>query len=296
MTLPMSHLSRITHLVALLGVTTSVAAQSASTPVRLAMRAMVGDAPFACGRSYAGIGTAGSTIQATEFKFFVHDVQLTTRDGRAVPVALTQDGLWQSGSVAMLDFEDGTGGCSNGNAEVRDVVEGAVPPGDYTGVRFTLGVPFDRNHLDLTAQPSPLSLTRMFWAWNSGYKFLRLDLKTEGAQTWMVHLGSTECSPTGSATTIPTACKHPNRVEVALDGFDPSRDAIRLDVAELLRTSDVSKNQPKTASGCMSGQADGDCAGLFAALGLPFGSASGGTQRAFGVSRGALAAPDAPER
>lgn len=289
---------RLRHLTTLaLAVPALLTAQSQpTTPVRLAMRATVGDAPFACGRSFAGIGTAASTIQATEFKFFVHDVQLTTRDGRAVPVTLTQDGLWQNGTVALLDFEDGTGSCSNGNAEVRDIVEGTVPAGDYTGVRFTMGVPFDRNHLDLTAQPSPLSLTRMFWAWNSGYKFLRLDLKTEGAQTWMVHLGSTECTPTGSATTIPTTCKHANRVEVALTGFDPSRDAIRLDVADLLRRSDVSKNQPKTASGCMSGQSDSDCAGLFEVLGLPFGSASGGVQRAFSVSRGALAAPDGSSR
>ncbi|MBK8247416.1 MAG: metallo-mystery pair system four-Cys motif protein [Gemmatimonadetes bacterium] len=274
-----------------------LAAQSAATtPVRLAMRATVGDAPFACGRSYAGIGKASSTIQATEFKFYVHDVQLTTRDGRTVPVTLTQDGLWQHGSVALLDFEDGSGACSNGNADIHDVIEGTVPAGEYTGVRFTLGVPFDRNHLDLTAQPSPLSLTRMFWAWNSGYKFLRLDLKPEGAQNWVVHLGSTECTPTGSATTMPTACRWANRATVSLDGFNPMQDAIRFDVAALLQAADVSTNQPKTAAGCMSGQNDGDCVAVFDALGLPFGPSKGGTQRVFGVARGALAAPDGAAR
>lgn len=277
-------------------VTVSLAAQNSDIPVRVNVRAMVGDSPLACGRSYPSIGKASSTIQATEFKFFVHDVHLVRRDGQTVPVTLTQDGLWQNGTVAMLDFEDGTAGCSNGNADLRDVIEGTAPVGDYTGVGFTLGVPFDRNHLDLTAQPSPLSLTRMFWAWNSGYKFLRLDLNTEGAQNWMVHLGSTECTPTGSATTIPTNCRHQNRTQVVLADFDATRDAIQLDVAELLRGADVSRNQPKTASGCMSAPNDNDCAPLFDALGLPFGSSAGGKQRVFGVMRGALAAPDAPSR
>lgn len=268
----------------------ALAAQDA-TPVRIAMRARVGNEAFACGRQFSGIGTASSTIEATEFKFFVSDIRLVGADGREVPVQLTQDGLWQNGNVALLDFEDGTGACSNGNAELRDVVEGTVAPGRYTGIRFVLGVPFERNHKDLTAQPSPLSLTRMFWAWNSGYKFLRLDLKTVGAQNWMVHLGSTECTPTGSATTVPTTCKWPNRATIALDGFDAARDVVELDVAELLRQADVSTNQPKTASGCMSAQNDRDCTPLFVALGLPHAAAAGGTQRVFKVARGAISAP-----
>lgn len=289
----MSSITQLFRLAALAMVApAALGAQQASTmTVRLAMRARVGDVPFACGRQYDGIGSAKSTIEGTEFKFFVHDVRLVAPDGREVPVQLTQDGLWQSGSVALLDFEDGTGGCTNGNADTRDVVEGSVPAGDYRGVRFRVGVPFERNHLDLTMQPSPLSLTRMFWAWNSGYKFLRLDLKTNGAQNWMVHLGSTECTPAGAATAVPTACRWPNRVDVSLDEFDPARDAVELDVAALLREADVSTNQPKTASGCMSAQNDRDCTPLFAALGLPHGTRSSGTQRVFRIARGAVSAP-----
>ncbi len=273
-------------------VSLAAVASAQDLPVRLSFRAVVGNEPFACGRQYPGVGVAGSTIEATEFKYFVSDVQLLRADGSAVPVQLTQDGLWQNGNVALLDHENGTGGCRNGNAELRDVVEGTAPAGTYQGVRFTMGVPFERNHADLTAAPSPLSLTRMFWAWNSGYKFLRIDLKTGDAQNWMVHLGSTECTPTGSATTVPTSCKFGNRVTVSLADFDPSRDALVFDVAELLRASDVSKNQPKTASGCMSGATDGDCTGLFASLGLAHGTSPAGTQRVFRVGRNAVSAPN----
>jgi uncharacterized repeat protein (TIGR04052 family) len=258
--------------------------------VRIAVRAQVGTETFACGRQYPNVGSARSTIEGTEFKFFVHDVKLVAADGREVNVTLTQDELWQNGDVALLDFEDGSGGCANGNRETHAAIEGTVPRGEYRGLRFTMGVPFARNHLDLASQPSPLSLTRMFWAWNSGYKFLRLDLKTNGAQNWMVHLGSAECTPAGAASVVPTQCQRPNRVAVALNDFDPTRDAVVFDIAELLRDADVSRNQPKSASGCMSGPADMDCTSLFVALGLPHAASPAGVQRVFTVARGVTSA------
>jgi uncharacterized repeat protein (TIGR04052 family) len=269
--------------------------EDATMPVRIAVLARVGRAPFACGKAYKGIGTTKSTIEGTEFMFYVHDVRLITRDGREVAVQLKQDSLWQSEGVSLLDFEDGTAGCTNGNADLHGAIEGTIAQGDYSGVRFTLGVPFDRNHKDLTTQPSPLSLTRMFWAWNSGYKFLRLDLKTNGVQTWMVHLGSTECTPSGVATIVPTACRWENRPTVSLDGFNPARDAIVFDVAELLRGADVSHNQPKTASGCMSSQTDRDCTPLFVALGLPHAGTPAGSQHVFRIEHGGAAAAGGAE-
>ncbi|MBP9105785.1 MAG: metallo-mystery pair system four-Cys motif protein [Gemmatimonadaceae bacterium] len=267
---------------------------SASQPVALRFRATVDNQPFACGQSYSGIGTTKGTISVTDFRFYVHDVRLVDTSGREVAVQLDSDGLWQSNGVALLDFEDGSGPCSNGNAELRDVVVGSAPAGSYTGVRFTVGVPFDLNHRDLTQQPSPLSLSRLFWAWNSGYKFMRIDMKSGPTQSWVLHLGSTECLPTGTPSTIPTKCAWGNRPEIAFASFDLSRDVVNLDLAAMLRTANVSVNQPKTAMGCMSGQADSDCAPVFAALGLPFGTTKGGGQWAFSVARGGGAAGHAP--
>ncbi|MDZ7635033.1 MAG: metallo-mystery pair system four-Cys motif protein [Bacteroidales bacterium] len=162
---------------------------------RYALRfsATVDSLPFACGTTYPGLGRTAAPITATDFRFFVHDVRLVDGAGKEVTMTLQQDSLWQSNGVALLDFENGTGGCSNGNADLRDIVVGSAPAGEYTGVRFTVGVPFELNHRDLTQQPSPLSLSRMFWAWNSGYKFMRIDMKTDGGKSWVLHLGSTEC-------------------------------------------------------------------------------------------------------
>ena len=267
----------------------------ASTPrdekrqsVSINFAAMVGDAAFACGQSYPNIGTAKSTITPSEFRVFVHGVELLTADGKAVPVTLEQDGKWQSENVAMLDFENGTGPCSNGTAETRTVITGDAPAGKYTGVRFTIGVPFDRNHRDLATQPAPLSVTRMFWAWNSGHKFVRLDAKTESGKNWVLHLGSAACSPNESATAAPTQCTYGNRATMQFDKFDLSRDVIVADVAALYAGSNLEENQPRTAAGCMSGPSDSDCGPIFTKLGLPFNDAPAVPQQFMRTKSGAL--------
>jgi len=68
-----------------------------------------------------------------------------------------------------------------------------------------------------------------------------------------------------------------------------SQDVVNLDLAALLRGADVTVNQPKTAMGCMSGPTDSDCAPVFGALGLPFGSAGQGRQTAFRGLKGGKA-------
>lgn len=279
---------------------------SAKRTVALRFAASVDSLPFACGTSYRNIGRTHATITPSDLRLFIHDVRLIGASGEEIPLQLHEDSLWQSGGVALLDFENGSGPCSNGNADMRDVVMGVAPAGEYRGVRFAVGVPFSLNHLDLTTQPSPLSLARMFWAWNSGHKFLRLDMTTEGgdrrgaptdgsepASTWMIHLGSTECMPAGSVTTIPTECRWANRPEIAFQEFDVDRDVIDLDVGALLRAADVTVNQPKTAAGCMSGPTDRDCAPIFAALGLSFAGTPASKQQAFRIVRGGAASAPA---
>jgi len=262
----------------------STAAPNGTQLVTIRFEAAVGEQAFACGTRYDGIGITASTITASDFRFYVSNVRLIRADGADVPVALTPDGLWQQDDVALLDFEDGSRTCANGTPELRDVVEGRVPAGRYSGLRFTVGVPFEKNHRDPTLQPSPLNLTRMFWTWNAGYKFLRLDLRTSGLpQGWVVHLGSTGCSPGGTPLDVPTACRFPNDVRVDLPAFDPDGDAVRVDLRTLLAGADVDVNQPETAAGCMSAQDDRDCAAIFQAFGLPFSGGPAGTQRVFRV-------------
>jgi uncharacterized repeat protein (TIGR04052 family) len=269
---------------------TSAQTQTPLQPVRLKFAATVGGAPAACGASYEEIGVTKSAMSFVDFRFYVSRVRLVRADGTEQPVTLAQDGLWQLDDVALLDFEDGTGGCANGTAQTRDVVEGRVPAGEYVGVRFDLGLPFEKNHRESTLQPSPLNLTRMFWSWNAGYKFMRMDIRTTGQpKGWMLHLGSTGCTPTGKPTIVPESCTYPNIPTIDLPAFDIAADTIELDVKSLLASSDVDVNTPKTAVGCMSAQSDPECGPIFGRLGLAWGEAPAAPQSAFKVRRVATA-------
>src|SRR5690606_33699956 len=123
----------------------------------------------------------------------VSAIELLDGQGNGTPLTLEQDGLWQYEDVALLDFEDGTGLCLDaGTAELNDTVIGSVPAGDYVGVRFLLGVPFELNHQDVGMAPSPLNVPSMFWTWQGGYKFARVDLRNDNpdGDSWFWHQGS----------------------------------------------------------------------------------------------------------
>lgn len=235
--------------------------------VTLNFAAKVGDAAFACGQQYSGLGTTAVTFIPADLRLYLSDVQLIGPDDRAVPIVLDQDELWQFENVVALDFEDKTPPCSLGTPQMNTTVRGRVPRGEYHGVRFVLGVPFSLNHLDTATSQSPLSLSAMFWSWQGGRKFLRID---EATDLFRVHVGSTQCEST-IPTRPPTApCGRPNRGEVILRNFNPATQTIVADLAALLASSDLEANQEETPPGCMSGFEDRDCEPLFQNLGINF--------------------------
>lgn len=248
--------------------------------VTLAFEARVGDAPFACTSSYDGVGTSGTNLAPQDLRLYVHDVRLVTDGGEEVPLTMEEDGKFQRDGVALLDFEDRSGTCANGTPGTHTAITGTAPEGTYAGVRFTLGVPFELNHQNPATAAPPLDDTTMFWNWQGGYKFLRLDQATTGLGTgFFVHLGSTGCDGdpvTGGVTT----CANENRPTVSLDGFDPTSGAVIIDVASLLADNDLDADQGG-APGCMSGPTDPECGPIFSRLGLPFGPAPAGAQSLF---------------
>ena len=156
-------------------------AQTDTQEIAIDFEAWVGDREFACGESYEEVGVSESTITPTDFRFYVSEVALIDAEGNTIPLELEQDGKWQYENIALLDFEDGSSACDNGTVEMNTTVVGTVPEGDYQSLQFTMGVPQNLNHEDAAIAPSPLNLTSMWWNWQGGYKFLRLDLETEEA-------------------------------------------------------------------------------------------------------------------
>lgn len=249
--------------------------------VTLSFSGRVGDAPFACGMTYDGIGTTSTTFTALDFRFYVHDVTLLTADGRATPLTLTDDGEWQALGVALLDFEAGVG-CEEGNVPTNLVVRGTVPDDGttYAGVRFHVGVPPELDHLDADNQPSPLNVTSMFWGWADGYKFLRIDGRSTGQPGGLrFHVGATGC--TGDPRVGTRVCANENDAEITLMGLDVDHDTIVADVAGVFAGSDLDTDAGG-AAGCMSDVDDPDCTAMFSAIGLT------GTQTMFRVEHGGL--------
>ena len=275
----------------------------AEMKVEIPFVAQMGGKPFSCTETYEGIGTTKSAVQFGDFRLYVSNLRLIGADGAEVPVVLDQDGTWQLDGSALIDFEDATGSCANGTAETNMVVRGTVPDGSYSGLAFDIGLPFAQNHGDPTLAASPLNLTAMFWTWQAGYKFLKIDLSTagqplpameggdhsgesmdmSGPQGWALHLGSTGCASDGKTMAPTQECANPNRVAVRLDGFMPGMagmDTVVIDPAPVLAGANVDVNAPESAPGCMSFPKDADCPPVMSALGLPYeGVAPAGGQQ-----------------
>ena len=247
-------------------------------PLAVRFAATVGGEAFECGASYDGVGSSASTFTASGLRFYLHDVELRKADGSYTAVELDNDGMWQDGTVALLDFEDGTSTCADaGNAATNVQISGIADVADVTGLRFTLGVPFDANHQDAALAQAPLNLTSMFWNWQGGYKFIRAEGATAGLPAWRFHLGSTGCD--GDVTGGVTECANENRAVIEIDYQVGQR--VVVDVAALLSGVDLETNVMDTPPGCMSGPVDTDCAPYFTNLGLPFGGATGETSAIF---------------
>lgn len=237
----------------------------AGLSAQIAFQARVDGADFVCDALYEGLGADQSALQFSDFRLYVQDVALKNAEGDWVPVAL-EDGDFQGEGVVLLDFED----CAE--PQTWTEVLGTLPDGDYEGLRFTMGVPFDLNHANKDVAATPLNLTSMHWDWQGGYKFLRLDSGQFGPTDWRLHLGSTNCDgdPLAGGT---TACANSNRVEVEFPSFRLGENLVVADLARLLQGAALSTNQDGTPVGCMAAPADSDCAALFDNLGLPFGDA-----------------------
>jgi uncharacterized repeat protein (TIGR04052 family) len=254
--------------------------------------AKVGKQAFACGESYSDLGTAPTVVTPNDFRLYISDIALIDANGKSIPLNLEQDGKWQDRKIVLLDFEDKSGGCSNGTVETRNKIIGTIPPGNYKGLKFTLGIPSQLNHADATLAASPLNLTSLWWNWRGGYKFLRLDLQnqhtvlkheegkdqnhpmnsqTESDRGFPIHIGSTGCQA-DTDTQKPSECSNPNQSRIELDNFNSEHNVVVADVASLLTQTDLTTNQPDSPMGCMSSPEDQDCSGIIHNLGLAFGN------------------------
>lgn len=235
-----------------------LSACSQRVPVEVEFDARFVGEPIACS------GLASSPAMS-DLRLYLYDVRVDLADGTSAALMLADDGIWQDGSVAFIDLEDGTGSCLNGTPAVNRRLQGSLPAGSgaIAALSFTLGVPETVNHADPMLADPPLNNSIMHWHWRSGYKFMRAGVELPDDAAWL-HLGSSQCA--GTIGRI-EGCSASNRALVRITDFDPARQRIGIDLERLFAPSDLADGQ---GWDCQSGPAERQCAPVFQALGLSF--------------------------
>lgn len=129
-----------------------------------------GNAPFALNSNY--ITENNDTLSFTMVKYYVTNVQLKNTDGET---------FFLPESYYLINLDEGI--------EAMLTID-SIPAGTYTEISFLVGVDSTRNVSG--AQTGDLSQTNdMFWSWNSGYIFVRMEGTSQLAQSgsFVYHLG-----------------------------------------------------------------------------------------------------------
>lgn len=246
--------------------------------VAVAFALAVGGEQALCNQVYQGIGNgAQQDYELTDFRFYISNLHLHG-DGGSAPVTLASKANGMSyqdaaQNVALLGLIQG---CNTTEVISNLSIAGSAPAGDYDEICFTVGLPFDLNHVDVATAHAPMNVTAMAWSWLSGHKFIRIDGvgDADGARrNFFLHLGSTGCTNGASANGAPpdAACGYPNLAEVCLDyAAIKAGQRIHADPAPVFSESDLTYNTEGTAAGCMSGNSDPECAPIMPKLGLDF--------------------------
>jgi uncharacterized repeat protein (TIGR04052 family) len=240
------------------------------TAYEIAFEARIGEKPFDCSETYEGLGTSETEVSPLDFRLFVHDVALVRESGEEIALELDEDHVFQRDGVALLDFEDATGTCNTGSSPVNTTLRGKAPAyDDYRGVAFTVGVPERLNHLDAATAPSPFNAPGMWWSWQGGFKYMKVDVATEAnPEGFFFHLGATAC---GGTPERGFSCGYENLARVKVEAL--GLGAVVLDAAALYENVDleqVADNVTDFIAGCMGFAGDPECRLMFEALGLGF--------------------------
>lgn len=202
----------------------------------------------------------GDATTLSDLRFYVSEIRVIRPDGTFAPARLLDNGRWQGSEIALLDFEDGSGACANGTADMNSEILMEVESGDIAALQFTVGVPFALNHADPLQASAPLNDSSMHWHWRSGYKFVRAGLAS-AADSVYVHLGSAGCN--GTVGHI-TGCDSPNRFTVTLQDWQPGR-RIMVDLGPLERATNLDDG---VLDSCSSGPAEESCARFLPIFGI----------------------------
>lgn len=146
----------------------------------------------------------GTAITFTTARFYVSEIELVKDDGATI--ALQANPV----TVPAKDAND-----IDITHTVEDLIVlvkhdrgtthydlGELPAGNYTGIRYKIGIDGLNNRVDASQVPAGHALAQQtdrnnFWNWNAGYQYIRLDGLVDSDddgtpdEVWETHLGTT---------------------------------------------------------------------------------------------------------
>ena len=145
----------------------------------------------------------GATVSFTSARVYISEIELLRSDG----TALTFEGETITAPAKNESDEDVTHTVTDQVVLAKhDLGQhlyelGMAEAGDYTGIRYKVGLDGLTNRLDASQVPASHPLAKQtdknnHWNWSAGYQFLRMDglVDTDNDQTpdevWEVHLGT----------------------------------------------------------------------------------------------------------
>lgn len=170
-----------------------------------------------------------------DLRFYLHDIRLINKQGVEIPLELEQNEHTQYHNIALIDLRPNA-------TSLQKSLHGQIPAGEYQSITFNLGLPFGLNHANPLKAPAPLNLGELFWTWQLGYKFLRLDIQTTKT-AWSLHLGSNGCHSPSALRPPLNTCEQPNLAQITLKNFNPNYDHIAFNLNYLLTGPDNSPEE-----------------------------------------------------
>jgi hypothetical protein len=137
----------------------------------------------------------GQEFTISKFKYYISNIHLKKADGNE----------FISSEYFLIDEDE---------EQSKNIILQAVPQGEYTSISFMIGV--DSLHNCTGAQSGSLDPVRgMFWAWNTGYIFLKLEGKSPASQSpgkiFEYHIGGYK-SPANCIRRVPLQFTQPLQI------------------------------------------------------------------------------------
>lgn len=124
---------------------------------------------------------SGESMTVTKLKYYVSNFVLVNKDGGTYTVP-------QNDCYFLIDEETDS---------TTEITLNNVPAGDYTTIKYILGIDSLRSTMDVSQRTGALDPAGagadMYWSWNSGYIFFRIDAtspqSTEAGNLCFFHVG-----------------------------------------------------------------------------------------------------------